>query len=533
MRIETAERPRSEIPEESCGSSALKKGFTGTVNLQLNDLIQMVCLSRTDLSIQVASSLGSGTIFVREGEIQHAQTELLHGEGAFFEILRWRDGQFEIGPAEDVRETTVHKPWEHLLLEAMRRRDEDATEHRRAVLADFDENYSLSPRHEKFEEELDHVFDSMTSCPGECGEESPSDLAGPLEKTSVIRVLVIDDSPFFTKQLRKMIEEHPGMEVAAVACNGQEALRVLDSGEKVDVITLDIEMPIMQGDTTLKHIMVKHPIPVVTISSLLPDSLPKIFEFLQVGAVDFLPKPGVRDDSPRYGERLRSLVLKASRANVGQFRRWRKSRAQPAACENGPVKSRNGMLLVVGAEGAYMDWFRLPLRDLTRNGILLGLQRIADGYLPPFCKLLEEHTAARVAPLVDPAHLRPGCLYLANASFSAELAWTEARESPAISLNLPHGLPWETGIKRWLSNLAVSAAQRLSILCLSGSDSLPPDLICQVIDSGANFILPPRDSVMCTELIDSVLPYELLYPGRITKGSLQNLAEVWLGNELG
>lgn len=530
--METAERPRSEIPEDSCASSAVKKGFTGTVNLQLNDLIQMVCLSRADLTIQVASSLGSGTIFVREGEIRHAQTESFHGEPAFFEILRWRDGQFEIGPAEDVPETTVHKPWEHLLLEAMRRRDEDATEHRRAVLADFDENYSPGPEHEEFEEQLDQVFDSMTNCLGECGEEIASDLEGFLEKAPVIRVLVIDDSPFFAKQLKKMIEENPGMEVAAIAHNGKEALKVLDSGEKVDVITLDIEMPIMQGDTTLKHIMVRHPIPAVTISSLSPDSLAKIFEFLQVGAVDFLPKPGARDDSRQYGEHLRDLVMKASRANVGQFRRCRKSTVQPAASENGAISSRDRMLLMVGAEGAHMDWFRLPLQELTRKGILIGLQKIVEGYLPPFCTLLQEYTAASIVPLIDSAHLRPGCLYLGDASFSLELAWTEAQDTPAISLHPPHSLPWETGIKRWLSNLAAIAGQRLSILCLSGSGSLPPDLVCQVIESGADFILPPRDSVMCTELIDSVLPYELLYPGHVIQGSLQNLAEVWLGNEL-
>lgn len=189
------------------------------------------------------------------------------------------------------------------------------------------------------------------------------------------------------------------------------------------------------------------------------------------------------------------------------------------------------MLLVVGAEGAHMDWFRLPLQKLTGEGILIGLQRIVEGYLPPFCKLLEEQTAASIVPLVDSVPLRPGCLHLGNASFSVELAWTESQEIPAISLHSPYGLPWETGIKRWLSNLAAVAGQRLSILCLSGSGSLPPDLVCQVIESGAVFILPPRESVMCTELIDSVLPYELLYPRHVTQGSLQNLVEVWLDNE--
>ncbi len=529
--MERAVRSRSEIPEEGRAPPAGNKGFTGTVNLQLNDLIQMVCLSRSDLSIQVTSSLGNGTIFVREGEIRHAQTEVLHGECAFFEILRWRDGQFSISLAEDHSDTSVDKPWEHLLLEAMRRRDEDVTAHHTAVLADFDENCFPSPECHEFEEELDQVFEGLTEGFGESGEESARDQATSCEEAKIVRVLVIDDSPFFANQIKKMLEERPGMEVAAIACNGKEALDVLDRGPGVDVITLDIEMPIMQGDTTLKHIMVRHPIPAVTISSLQADSLPRIFEFLQAGAVDFLPKPGARDDLRLYADRLRDLVLKVSRAKVGQFRRWRKSRVDPTACSHEVETPRDRILLVIGAEGAHMDWFRLPLHELTGGGILLGLQRIVNEYLLPFCRLLEDATSASVLPLLESAPLRPECLHLGNASCSAEFAWAEAHEPPVVSLHPPRSLPWESGIKRWLVSLARTAGQRLSILCLSGSGSLPPDLVCQLIESGARFILLPRDSVVCTELIDSVLPYELLYPRQVIQGSLQNLAEVWLCNE--
>jgi hypothetical protein len=93
-------------------------------DIQLTDLIQMVCLSRADLLVSVQSGERHGTIYVRSGRLEHAQTGNQQGEKGLFEMLHWESGRFETIPYEGSGTVSIKKPWEHLLIEGMRRRDE-------------------------------------------------------------------------------------------------------------------------------------------------------------------------------------------------------------------------------------------------------------------------------------------------------------------------------------------------------------------------------------------------------------------------
>jgi len=70
----------------------------------------MVCLSRSNLIIRVTTGKANGTIYVREGQIHHAQAEGSRGSAALFEMLRWKDGRFEMLPYEDVGINTLDQP---------------------------------------------------------------------------------------------------------------------------------------------------------------------------------------------------------------------------------------------------------------------------------------------------------------------------------------------------------------------------------------------------------------------------------------
>ena len=82
-----------------------------------------------------------------------------------------------------------------------------------------------------------------------------------------IRVLVVDDSAFMRKLISEILSSEPDIDVVATARNGRDALDKL-ARLQVDVVTLDVEMPVMDGITTLEHIMKTRPIPVVMLSSL-------------------------------------------------------------------------------------------------------------------------------------------------------------------------------------------------------------------------------------------------------------------------
>lgn len=105
-----------------------------------------------------------------------------------------------------------------------------------------------------------------------------------------IRVLVVDDSAFMRKLITEIIDAEPDMEVVGYARNGQDALQKLAQLE-VDVITLDVEMPVMDGLETLRHIMAEKPLPVIMLSSLTKKGSETTVQALALGAVDFIAKP--------------------------------------------------------------------------------------------------------------------------------------------------------------------------------------------------------------------------------------------------
>jgi two-component system chemotaxis response regulator CheB len=104
-----------------------------------------------------------------------------------------------------------------------------------------------------------------------------------------IRILVVDDSPFMRKSLQKMLEEAPDLRVVATARDGIDALEKIEE-HNPDIVTLDIEMPRMDGLTCLKKIMADHPMPVLMVSSLTQEGAQATLDALSLGALDFIPK---------------------------------------------------------------------------------------------------------------------------------------------------------------------------------------------------------------------------------------------------
>lgn len=105
----------------------------------------------------------------------------------------------------------------------------------------------------------------------------------------MIKVLIVDDSAFMRKALTSMLQEDPEIKVVGTARDGLEALQMIQE-LKPDIVTMDVEMPRMDGITALKEIMSKNPVPVIMVSSLTTEGAKVTLEALELGAVDFIPK---------------------------------------------------------------------------------------------------------------------------------------------------------------------------------------------------------------------------------------------------
>lgn len=104
-----------------------------------------------------------------------------------------------------------------------------------------------------------------------------------------VRVLVVDDSGFFRRRIREMLDADPRLEVVGEAANGREAIRQT-SLLKPDVITMDIEMPVMDGITAVRRIMAARPTPILIFSSLSHEGAQATLDALEAGAVDYITK---------------------------------------------------------------------------------------------------------------------------------------------------------------------------------------------------------------------------------------------------
>ncbi len=133
-----------------------------------------------------------------------------------------------------------------------------------------------------------------------------------------IRVLVVDDSPFMRHAIERLIAAIPGAQVAGTAGDGLEAVRkALEL--RPDVITMDVEMPRMNGVAAVAEIMSTVPTPIVMLSTLTTEGADTTLRAIDAGAVEIVTKPsGLSNDLVNVGERLAEAVTRASYARVSR-----------------------------------------------------------------------------------------------------------------------------------------------------------------------------------------------------------------------
>lgn len=145
-----------------------------------------------------------------------------------------------------------------------------------------------------------------------------------------IRVIVVDDSPLMLRMIASGLTRDGDIEVVACAKNPYEA-RELIKHHSPDLVTLDVEMPGMNGIEFLEKIMALRPMPVIMVSTLTVIGADVTLNALHIGAVDAVAKPSGREGLNIFGEELRQKARAASRATVN---RWRPSNT--AACSSQP-----------------------------------------------------------------------------------------------------------------------------------------------------------------------------------------------------
>ncbi len=233
-----------------------------------------------------------------------------------------------------------------------------------------------------------------------------------------IRVLVVDDSVLMGKQIEGILQEDKAIEVIGRAKDGMEALKMTIEHEP-DVITLDVEMPRMNGITALKHIMIRHGIPTIMISALTQEGAVTTFEALKFGAVDVIAKPSRRENES-LAEQRADIINKVKRAAAIRSGRSRYIRVAPQnrTVENPVDRSidANTRFIGVGAgTGGYYSLLRIiPALPADFRHVLIAVVLVAPRYVEPFVAYLSKHSSVPVENAKLVHNPRAGTCYIAS-----------------------------------------------------------------------------------------------------------------------
>lgn len=235
----------------------------------------------------------------------------------------------------------------------------------------------------------------------------------------MIRVLVVDDSAFMRKALTIMLEKDPEIKVIATAANGEEALDKVAALDP-DVITLDVEMPVMDGLTTLRHIMMENPKPVLMVSSLTQEGAEATLEALELGAVDYIPKKlsRVSLEIVKIEEELCQKVKLIARSGRLFSKRPRRKKTVPVPKKvTSPASVRHFRRELVGVGvstgGPPAVQRIISAFPVDFPGVLFIAQHMPATFTPAFAKRLNELCVLEVKEAEDGERVEKGVAYVA------------------------------------------------------------------------------------------------------------------------
>ncbi len=222
-----------------------------------------------------------------------------------------------------------------------------------------------------------------------------------------IRVLIVDDSPFFRQIIATAISSDPLIEIVAVASNPSEARdRIVETNP--DVITCDVEMPVMDGIEFLRWLLPQHFVPVIMVSSVSD----KVFDAMNAGAVDFVVKPG--QDSFQSMETFRNdLIRKIKTASIVKAGLM-KDQETTNPIPSGPSGSNRDRLIVIGASTGGTEAIFNILKALPKTlpGIAI-VQHIPQVFSQMFADRLNNQTGLRVREAKTGLQLEQGHVLVA------------------------------------------------------------------------------------------------------------------------
>jgi len=307
----------------------------------------------------------------------------------------------------------------------------------------------------------------------------------------MIRVLIVDDSAAVRQILESMLRPDPEIKVIGTAPDPYVA-RTMILDQKPDVVTLDIQMPKMDGVTFLQKLMGYHPLPVIVISSLTPEGSPMAAAALRHGAVDVLCKPGVNSKTGDFRGELIAKIKAAAEVNMAASSMGARL-ASKTACAT-ELSSTTNAVFAIGASMGGTTAIEAILRFMPPNapGTIIAMH-VPEHVTKIFANRLNDLSRIEVREAVDGDSVVPGLALIAPGDRHLMIRGSDARYAVQIS-DAPRVNHYRPSIDVMFRSVAQSAGNNAIGAILTGMGADGAKGLLAMKEAGAATIAQDEES---------------------------------------
>jgi two-component system chemotaxis response regulator CheB len=317
------------------------------------------------------------------------------------------------------------------------------------------------------------------------------------------KILIVDDSKLMRKAVRDIFTSRSDMEVVGEAVNGNEALELIPQLSP-DVIVLDVNMPVMDGITTLKHMMIQNPTPTIMLSTLTTEGATVTFDSLKYGAVDFLTKPSSLDgDLDEQTAEIADKIAVAAGVELEAMQYIRPVSKDPAAAAPQDLEIKK-IVAIGGAEGGYSALLKLipQLQPDVPAAYMVALYAAAE-HIDAFVNYLDQCSALSIRRAREGAPLESGVCYISS---GAEYVTIREQNGDFLLHVSPAPFSARRGsIDMLMLSTAELAGKKAVGIIVSGLGDDGAEGLCEISAHGGTAIVQKPQSCLCREMAENAL----------------------------